>query len=236
MKQFSRTEILLGEKSMEKLRSACVAIFGIGGVGGYVAESLVRSGIGNFVLIDNDDVSLTNLNRQIIATHSSLGMAKVECMKERMLDINPEVNVVCKKMFFLPENSDEIDFSKFDYVVDAIDTISAKIEIIMKCQKHGIPVISAMGAGNKLDPSRFKVADVYKTSVCPLARVMRNELKKRGVKKLKVVYSDESPKKVGIKDEQSGKMIPGSIAFSPASCGLVIASEVIKDLIIDICQ
>ena len=236
MKQFSRTEILLGEKSMEKLRSACVAIFGIGGVGGYVAESLVRSGIGNFVLIDNDEVSLTNLNRQIIATHSSLGMAKVECMKERMLDINPEVNVVCKKMFFLPENSDEIDFSKFDYVVDAIDTISAKIEIIMKCQKHGIPVISAMGAGNKLDPSRFKVADVYKTSVCPLARVMRNELKKRGVKKLKVVYSDESPKKVGIKDEQSGKMIPGSIAFSPASCGLVIASEVIKDLIIDICQ
>ncbi|MDD7416631.1 MAG: tRNA threonylcarbamoyladenosine dehydratase [Treponemataceae bacterium] len=236
MKQFSRTEILLGEKSMEKLRSACVAIFGIGGVGGYVAESLVRSGIGNFVLIDNDEVSLTNLNRQIIATHSSLGMAKVECMKERMLDINPEVNVVCKKMFFLPENSDEIDFSKFDYVVDAIDTISAKIEIIMKCQKHGIPVISAMGAGNKLDPSRFKVADVYKTSVCPLARVMRNELKKRGVKKLKVVYSDESPQKIGIKDEQSGKMIPGSIAFSPASCGLVIASEVIKDLIIDICQ
>lgn len=236
MKQFSRTEILLGEKSMEKLRSACVAIFGIGGVGGYVAESLVRSGIGNFVLIDNDEVSLTNLNRQIIATHSSLGMAKVECMKERMLDINPEVNVVCKKMFFLPENSDEIDFSKFDYVVDAIDTISAKIEIIMKCQKHDIPVISAMGAGNKLDPSRFKVSDVYKTSVCPLARVMRNELKKRGVKKLKVVYSDESPKKVGIKDEQSGKMIPGSISFSPASCGLVIASEVIKDLIIDICQ
>lgn len=236
MKQFSRTEILLGEKSMEKLRSAFVAIFGIGGVGGYVAESLVRSGIGNFVLIDNDEVSLTNLNRQIIATHSSLGMAKVECMKERMLDINPEVNVVCKKMFFLPENSDEIDFSKFDYVVDAIDTISAKIEIIMKCQKHDIPVISAMGAGNKLDPSRFKVSDVYKTSVCPLARVMRNELKKRGVKKLKVVYSDESPKKVGIKDEQSGKMIPGSISFSPASCGLVIASEVIKDLIIDICQ
>ena len=236
MKQFSRTEILLGEKSMEKLRSACVAIFGIGGVGGYVAESLVRSGIGNFVLIDNDEVSLTNLNRQIIATHSSLGMAKVECMKERMLDINPEVKKKRKKMFFLPENSDEIDFSKFDYVVDAIDTISAKIEIIMKCQKNGIPVISAMGAGNKLDPSRFKVADVYKTSVCPLARVMRNELKKRGVKKLKVVYSDESPKKVGIKDEQSGKMIPGSIAFSPASCGLVIASEVIKDLIIDICQ
>lgn len=236
MNQFSRTEILLGQDAMEKLRSSRVAIFGIGGVGGYVAESLVRSGIGNFVLIDNDEVSLTNLNRQIIATRSSIGKAKVECMKERMLDINPDVKVECKKMFFLPENASEFDFSLFDYVVDAIDTISAKIEIILRCKEKNVPVISAMGAGNKLDPARFKVSDIYKTSVCPLARVMRSELKKRGVKKLKVVYSDESPKKVGIKQADSNKVIPGSIAFTPAACGLVIASEVVKDLVIDICQ
>ena len=193
LNQFSRTQLLLGQEAMEKLKSKRVAVFGIGGVGGYVCEALVRSGIGAFDLIDDDKVCLTNLNRQIIATRKTVGRYKVEVMKERMLDINPDVDVRLHQCFFLPENADQFPFEEYDYVVDAIDTVTGKIEIIMRAQKLKIPVISAMGAGNKLDASRFQVTDIYKTKMCPLARVMRYELKKRGVKKLKVVYSDEKP-------------------------------------------
>ncbi|MCR5665271.1 MAG: tRNA threonylcarbamoyladenosine dehydratase [Eubacterium sp.] len=232
--QFSRTELLLGEEAMEKLKNKRVAVFGIGGVGGYVCEALVRSGIGHFELIDKDTVSLTNLNRQIIALHSTIGRDKVEVMKERMLSINPEADIVIHKCFFLPENADEFAFETYDYVVDAVDTVTAKIEIIMRCKELGVPVISCMGAGNKLDPSRFQVADIYKTSMCPLAKVMRREMKKRGVKKLKVVYSDEKPITPGVNGEQvepGRRAVPGSTAFTPAAAGLVLASEVVKDLV-----
>jgi tRNA A37 threonylcarbamoyladenosine dehydratase len=223
LEQFSRTQMLLGQDAIELLNKKRVAVFGIGGVGGYVCEALVRSGIGSFDLIDSDKVSITNLNRQIIATHKTIGMYKVDVMKERMLDINPDVNVEVHRCFFLPENADDFDFQKYDYVVDAVDTVTAKIELILRAKKDGVPIISAMGAGNKLDPSRFKVADIYETTVCPLARVMRRELKKRDIESLKVVYSDEAP----IKTDAD---FPGSTAFTPAAMGLVIAGEIVKDL------
>jgi tRNA A37 threonylcarbamoyladenosine dehydratase len=247
LNQFSRTQLLLGQEAMEKLKSKRVAVFGIGGVGGYVCEALVRSGIGAFDLIDDDKVCLTNLNRQIIATRKTVGKYKVEVMKERMLDINPDVDVRLHQCFFLPENADQFPFEEYDYVVDAIDTVTGKIEIIMRAQKLKIPVISAMGAGNKLDASRFQVTDIYKTKMCPLARVMRYELKKRGVKKLKVVYSDEKPIRPyedmsiscrtncicppGAQHKCTERRdIPGSTAFVPAVAGLLIAGEIVKDL------
>ena len=245
--QFSRTELLLGTEAIERLQKARVAVFGIGGVGGYVCEALVRSGVGAFDLIDNDTVCLSNLNRQIIATHSSVGKYKVDVMKERMLDINPDVEVRTYASFFLPENADDFPFAEYDYVVDAIDTVTAKIALVMKCQEMGIPIISSMGAGNKMDASAFEVTDIYKTSVCPLARVMRRELKKRGIKKLKVVYSKEPP--ITPLDDMSiscrthcicppgtarkctqRRQVPGSNAFVPAAVGLIVAGEVVKDL------
>jgi len=233
--QFSRTRLLLGNQVMEELKGKRVAIFGIGGVGGYVCEALVRSGIGHFDLIDDDNVCLTNLNRQIIATRKTVGRDKVEVMKERMLDINPKVDVTVHKCFFLPENADEFPFETYDYVVDAVDTVTAKIEIIMRCKALNVPVISCMGAGNKLDPSRFKVADIYKTTMCPLAKVMRHEMKKRGVKKLKVVYSDEKPirplEDMGNSCRNNCICPPGAAhKCTPAAAGLVLASEVMKDL------
>ncbi|SDB11925.1 tRNA threonylcarbamoyladenosine dehydratase [Eubacterium oxidoreducens] len=233
VEQFSRTALLLGEEAIKRLGQKKVAIFGVGGVGGYVCEALVRSGVGQFELIDKDTVSLTNLNRQIIALHSTIGKDKVEVMKERMLDINPDAEIVLHKCFFVPENAQDFPFEEYDYVVDAVDTVTAKIEIIMRCQSLGVPVISCMGAGNKLDPSRFQVADIYDTSMCPLAKVMRRELKKRGVKKLKVVYSDEKPIAPAAskeKPEEGRRALPGSTAYTPAVAGLIIASEVIKDL------
>lgn len=247
LNQFSRTELLLGKEAMERLAGARVAVFGIGGVGGYVCEALVRSGVGSFDLIDDDKVCLTNLNRQIIATRKTIGKYKVDVMKERILDINPDAKVEVHKCFFLPENADEFHFEDYDYIVDAVDTVTAKIELIMKAKEVGTPIISSMGAGNKLDTSRFKVADIYKTSGCPLAKVMRRELKKRGVKKLKVVYSDELPIKP--KDDMANscrtncicppgaehkcterRAIPGSTAFVPSVAGLIIAGEIVKDL------
>ncbi len=227
---FQRTEALLGNSGVEKLKRSHIAIFGVGGVGGYVAEALARSGVGKFTLIDNDVVSPTNINRQIIALHSTIGRYKTEVMKERILDINPDAKVNIKNTFFMPENSGEFDFSGYDYVVDAVDTVTAKIEIIVRCKESNTPVISSMGAGNKLDPTKFEVTDIYKTSVCPLARVMRYELKRRQIKKLKVVYSTEPPIKVQMVDEYA-KNIPGSTAFVPSVAGLTVASEVIKDLI-----
>lgn len=229
---FSRFELLIGEESLTKLKNARVAIFGVGGVGGYVCEALVRSGIGSFDLIDNDTVSLTNLNRQILALHSNIGKDKVEVMKERMLDINPEADIRIWNSFFLPENADEFPFSEYDYVVDAVDTVTAKIELILQAQAHGVPVISSMGTGNKLNPSMLQVADIYDTKVCPLAKVMRHELRKRGVPALKVVYSEEIPITPAPSGEQTAKRaVPGSTAFVPPSAGLLIASEVVKDLI-----
>ncbi len=222
--QFSRTRLLLGDEAIESLHKKRVAVFGIGGVGGYVCEALVRSGIGAFDLIDDDKVCLTNLNRQIIATRQTVGKNKVDVMRERMLDINPDVKVEVHKCFFLPENADDFPFSEYDYVVDAVDTVTAKIELIMRAQQEGVPVISAMGAGNKLDAGRLKIADIYDTSICPLARVMRRELKKRGVESLKVVYSDEPPLPSEDRDT------PGSTAYVPAVAGLLIAGEVVKDL------
>ena len=193
LNQFSRTELLLGKEAMEKLGHSRVAVFGVGGVGGYVCEALVRSGVGAFDLIDDDKVCLTNLNRQIIATRKTVGKYKAEVMRDRILEINPEADVRIHKCFFLPENADDFPFGEYDYIVDAVDTVTAKIELVMKAKEKDIPIISSMGAGNKLDGSQFKVADIYKTKVCPLAKVMRRELKKRGVKKLKVVYSEEIP-------------------------------------------
>ena len=245
--QFSRTELLLGKEGMERLKNARVAVFGVGGVGGYVCEALVRSGVGSFDLIDDDKVCLTNLNRQIIATRSTVGKYKVDVMKERMLDINPDVQVETYKCFFLPENADDFPFAEYDYVVDAVDTVTAKIQLVMEAKEAGVPIISSMGAGNKFDPTAFQVADIYKTSVCPLAKVMRRELKKRGIKKLKVVYSQEKPTRP-IEDMSIScrshcicppdaahkcterRDIPGSTAFVPSVVGLIIAGEVIKDL------
>ena len=235
LNQFSRTQLLIGKKSMDELANKTVAIFGVGGVGGYTVEALARSGIGHFVLIDDDLVNLTNINRQILATHKTIGRAKVEVAKERILEINPEATVEIHKTFYLPANRDEFDFSKYDYVVDAIDTVTAKIDIIVRCYESNIPVISAMGAGNKMNPTMLEVTDIYKTEMDPLAKVMRRELKKRGVKKLKVVYSKEkalTPLEADIEEEDSKRRsIPGSVAFVPSVTGLIIASEVVKDLI-----
>lgn len=241
MNEFSRTELLIGQAALEKLQNSRVAIFGVGGVGGYVCEALVRSGVGHFDLIDNDTVSLTNINRQIIALHSTIGKLKVDVMKERMLDINPDVDVSVHPCFYLPETADQFDFSNYDYVVDAIDTVTGKIEIIVQADAHQVPVISSMGAGNKLNPAMMEVSDIYKTSVCPLARVMRRELKKRHIKHCKVVYSKEKAiqpsqdsleKYVADSEENfTKKSIPGSTAFVPSVAGLILASEVIKDLI-----
>ena len=245
--QFSRTELLLGKEAMEKLKNAKVAVFGIGGVGGYVCEALVRSGVGAFDLIDDDKVCLTNLNRQIIATRKTVGKYKTDVMKDRILEINPDARVEVHKCFFLPENADEFHFEEYDYIVDAVDTVTAKISLVMKAQEMNVPIISSMGAGNKLDASQFRVADIYKTKVCPLAKVMRRELKKRGVKKLKVVYSEEQPTRP-VEDMAIScrtncicppgaahkcterRDIPGSVAFVPSVAGLIIAGEVIKDI------
>ncbi len=229
---FIRTELLLGEDGVAALQQAKVAIFGIGGVGGYVAEALARSGVGAFVLVDRDVVSMSNINRQIIATTRTIGKPKAELMRERILEINPEAAVEVRNCFFLPENAAEFDFASYSYVVDAVDTVTAKLEIVTRAGEAGVPVISSMGAGNKLDPTRFEVADIYETSVCPLARVMRRELKKRGVDRLKVVYSREealTPKR--ILSDESKRVIPGSVAFVPSVAGLILAGEVVKDLV-----
>ena len=247
LNQFSRTQLLIGEAAINKLQTSRVAVFGIGGVGGYVCEALVRSGVGAFDLVDDDKVCLTNLNRQIIATRKTVGKYKADVMKERMLEINPDVDVRIHRCFFLPENADDFPFDEYDYVVDAVDTVTAKIELILRAKAHNVPIISAMGAGNKLDPGRFKIADIYQTSVCPLARVMRRELKKRHVKNLKVVYSDEQPIRPledmsiscrtgcicppGAQHKCTERRdIPGSTAFVPAVAGLMIAGEIVKDL------
>lgn len=245
--RFSRTELLLGNEAMKKLENSRVAVFGVGGVGGYTVEALARSGVGTIDIIDDDKVCLTNINRQIIALTSTIGKYKVDVAEERIKDINPKITVNKYKMFFTPETSGEFDFSQYDYVVDAIDTVTGKIELVMKANETKTPIICSMGAGNKLDPTAFEVADIYKTSVCPLARVMRTELRKRGVKKLKVVYSKEKPI-TPIEDMSIScrahcvcppgaarkcterRQIPGSTAFVPSVVGLIIAGEVIKDL------
>ena len=245
--EFSRTELLLGEKNMDRLYASRVIIFGVGGVGGYVAEGLARSGIGSIDIVDNDKVALSNLNRQIIALHSTIGRDKVDVVRERLLDINPAIKVTPHKCFYLPETADRFDFSEYDCVIDAIDTVTGKIQIIMQAEAAGVAVISSMGCGNKLDPAALKVADIYSTSVCPLAKVMRRELKKRGIKKLKVVYSEEPALKPFENHDDAcipapspetqaehavrKKAVPGSTAFVPSAAGLIIASEVVKDLI-----
>ncbi|HPU63835.1 MAG TPA: tRNA threonylcarbamoyladenosine dehydratase [Mobilitalea sp.] len=248
LNQFSRTELLLGKEAMEKLNNSRVAVFGIGGVGSFTVEALARSGVGYIDLIDDDKVCLTNLNRQLIATRKTVGKPKVEVMKERILEINPKAQVVTHQCFFTKETADQFEFSQYDYVVDAIDTVSGKIEIIVRCKEKNVPVISCMGAGNKLDPTKFEVADIYKTSICPLAKVMRKELKARGIESLKVVYSKE-PAMKPVEDMRiscksncicppgtarkctARRQIPGSVAFVPSVAGLIIAGEVIKDLV-----
>ena len=247
LNQFSRTQLLYGEEAIKKLSDSRVAVFGIGGVGGYVCEALVRSGVGHFDLIDDDKVCLTNLNRQILATRKTVGKYKAEVMAERMKEINPDVDIRIHKCFFLPENANDFQFDEYDYVVDAVDTVTAKLELIMRSKSLEVPIISAMGAGNKIDAGRLKIADIYDTQVCPLARIMRHELRKRGVKKLQVVYSDEQPIRP-IEDMSIScrnhcicppgaqhkcterRDIPGSTAFVPAVAGLLIAGEIVNDL------
>lgn len=237
MEQFARTQLLLGKDGMECIYKSHVAVFGVGGVGGYAVEALVRSGVGTIDIFDNDKICMTNLNRQIIAVRDTVGRYKVDVMKERALSINPDITVNTHKCFYMPDNADKYDFTQYSYIIDAIDTVTAKIELIMRAKSANVPVISCMGAGNKLDASRFEVADIYNTSVCPLARTMRRELKKRGIKDLKVVYSKEQP--VCIQDNidvsdgalsDTGRAVPGSTAFVPAAAGLIAAGEVIKDL------
>lgn len=231
--QFSRTELLIGSSAMEKLKNARVAVFGIGGVGSYTVEALARAGVGALDLIDSDTVAESNLNRQIIATHSTIGRAKVDVAAERVADINPDCKVRTYKVFYLPENAGDFDLSVYDYIVDAVDTVSAKLALVCGANAVHTPIISSMGTGNKLDPTAFEVTDIYKTSVCPLARVMRTELKKRGIKKLKVLYSRETPiqpQGAPLADEHR-RAIPASISFVPSVAGLIIAGEVIKDLI-----
>lgn len=247
LNQFSRTQLLLGKANMERLYGAKVAVFGIGGVGGFAVEALVRSGIGSFVLVDDDKVCLTNLNRQIIATRKTIGKYKADVMRDRILEINPNAQVEVRKCFYLPETADSFDFSEYNYVIDAVDTVTAKLEIVMQAQKCGVPVISCMGAGNKLDPTKFQVTDIYKTTMCPLAKVMRHECRKRGIKHLKVVYSAEKPMRPledmsiscrthcicppGAQHKCTERRdIPGSIAVVPSVAGLILAGEVIKDL------
>lgn len=231
--QFSRTEILIGKDNLQRLQQAHVAVFGIGGVGGYVVEALARSGIGTLDLIDHDKVCLTNLNRQIYALHSTIGKYKTDVAQERLYDINPDIQVNNYKTFYMPETAGQFDFTQYDYIVDAIDTVTGKLELIQQAERAGVPIISAMGAGNKMDPTAFRVADIYKTSVCPLARIMRRELRKRGIKKLKVVYSQEPPlePEKDIEEDTQRRAIPGSNAFVPSAAGLIIAGEVIQDLI-----
>ena len=223
-----RSEMLLGKESIESLKNSKVAIFGVGGVGGYVAEALARMGVGYIALIDNDKVSVSNINRQIIALHSTVGRYKTEVMKERILDINPNAKVETFNMFYLPENADSIDLKNYDYIADAIDTVSAKIELSVRADKLGVPIISAMGTGNKLDPTKLEVTDIHKTSGCPLARVMRKEMRDRGVKKLKVVYSKEEPVKPKFVAEKPST--PGSVAFVPSAAGLIMAGEIVRGL------
>ena len=245
--QFSRTELLIGEEALERLKKSKVAVFGIGGVGSYTVEGLVRSGVGKLVLIDDDCVCLTNINRQLLATRKTVGKAKVEVMKERIMEINPHVEVTTLQKFYMPDTADELIFDDYDYIVDAIDTVTGKVDLIQKANAKNIPIISCMGAGNKLDPTQFEVADIYKTSVCPLAKVMRKELKKRGIPSLKVVYSKETP--ITPKETEGSscttgcicpsgttrkctirRQIPGSISFVPSVAGLIIAGEVVKDI------
>lgn len=235
--RFSRTEMLLGSDAMEKLRNARVAVFGLGGVGGYIVEALARSGVGALDIIDNDTVSITNLNRQIVAVEGTVGMPKTEAAKMRIMQINPDCKVTAYNTFYMPENSSDFDFTKYDYIADAIDTVTAKIELVMNANKCGTPIICSMGTGNKLNPAELEVADIYKTSVCPLARIMRYELKRRGIKKLKVVYSKEMPivptgaAAEKCRAENTGKKnVPGSTAFVPAVAGMIIASEIVKDI------
>ena len=230
--QFSRTRLLLGEENIKRLESSRVAVFGVGGVGGYTVEALARCGVGTLDLIDNDKVSLTNLNRQIIALHSSLGKYKVDVAKDRILDINPAARVNVHRTFYLPETRDQFDFTHYDYVVDAIDTVAGKISLVEQAKEADVMIISAMVAGNKLDPASFEVSDIYDTSICPLARVMRRELKKRGIDSLKVVYSKEKPlKPMGdLSEDVHRRQIPGSLSFVPAAAGLILAGEVIRDL------
>lgn len=230
MELFSRTENLIGKAALQRLSLSRVAVFGLGGVGGHVVEALARSGVGSLLLVDNDTVSVSNINRQIIALHSTVGKQKTQVMAQRVKDINPAIQVETRDTFFLPETADSFDFSCFDYVVDAIDTVSGKIALIEKCKAVNVPIISAMGAGNKLDPTAFAVADISKTSDCPLARVMRRELKVRGITGVKTVYSKEQPQGTTEQNER-GKSVPASIAFVPSVMGLIIAGEVIKDLI-----
>ncbi|MCX7614558.1 MAG: tRNA threonylcarbamoyladenosine dehydratase [Clostridiales bacterium] len=245
--EFSRTELLLGKEAVERLKSAYVAIFGIGGVGSYAVEALARSGISRFALFDDDKICLTNINRQLIATRSTIGMQKVDVMRARILDINPKAVVKTHPCFYLPENADEFDLSEYSYIIDAVDTVSAKLELIVRANRVNVPIISCMGAGNKIDPTKFEVEDIYKTSVCPLARVIRRELKQRGIKKLKVVYSKE-PAISPIREEDGGcskncicppgtkrncsvrRQVPGSISFVPPVAGFILAGEVIKDI------
>ncbi|MGN0571279.1 MAG: ThiF family adenylyltransferase [Candidatus Fimenecus sp.] len=229
---FARTALLLGDAALESLQQARVAVFGVGGVGGYVCEALARSGVGTLDLIDNDTVSISNRNRQIIALSSTVGREKTEVMRERLLDISPEMTVYTHNLFFTSETADGIDFTKYTYVVDAIDTVAGKIELAVRCQNAGVPLISSMGTGNKLHPERFEITDIYKTSVCPLARVMRTELRKRGVKKLKVVYSKEIPvKPIGGAPKENGRYLPGSTAFCPPAAGMIIAGAVVRDIL-----
>lgn len=241
--QFIRTELIFGLENMKKLREARIAVFGVGGVGGYVVEALARSGVGTLDLIDNDRVSLSNINRQIYATHKTIGAYKVDVARERVLDIYPDAVVHTYQTFFMPETAEQFDFSSYDYIVDAIDTVTGKIELVLQAERAGVPIISSMGAGNKIEPAAFEVADIYQTTVCPLAKVMRRELKKRGIKKLKVVYSRERPvAPVAVRDGQElcqeestaegskRRQIPGSNAFVPSVAGLIIAGEVIRDL------
>lgn len=245
--EFSRTELLIGQEALQKLAAGRVAVFGIGGVGSYAVEGLVRTGVGKLVLVDNDCVCITNLNRQLHATHKTVGKPKVEVMRDRILDINPRAEVEIYQQFYMPELAEELVRSDYDYIIDAIDTVTAKIDLVVQAQKKGIPIISSMGAGNKLDPSRFEISDIYATSVCPLAKVMRKELRKRGVDALKVVYSKEEPlSPMGSEESDPGndciyssgtvphqsrrRQVPGSIAFVPSVAGLIIAAEVIKDL------
>lgn len=234
--RFDRTKRLLGAEAMEKLNNAHVAVFGIGGVGGHAVDALVRSGIGTITIVDSDEVAVSNINRQLIAASCSVGRKKVEVMKEHLLEINPDVQVEVHDCFFLPETKDRFDFYGFDYVIDAVDTVTAKLALVEVCQEAHVPIISSMGAGNKLDPTAFEVADIYKTSVCPLAKVMRRELKKRNIKHLKVVYSKETPlepieNEDFVSDEKrQRRAVPGSIAFVPSVVGLILAGEVVKDI------
>lgn len=229
--QYVRTGLLLGEEAIDKLNTSTVAIFGVGGVGGFAVEALARAGVHCFVLIDNDTVSESNINRQIIATYKTVGQSKVQVMKQRILDINPEAKVETYETFFLPETADQFDFASYDYVIDAIDTVTGKLQLVEEANKAGVPIISSMGAGNKLDATRFEVADIYDTSVCPLAKVMRRELKKRDISHLKVVYSKEEPRQPLVTLEEGGKkQVPGSVSFVPSVVGLIVAGEVVLDL------